>query len=58
VALKPTTGKAQDDEEQKKKKGGFFLTPLGIATLIAAGGLLIYGGIKLFEEEETSPAKR
>jgi hypothetical protein len=57
VALVPVTAKAQDEDQQKKKKA-FFLTPLGIATLVAAGGLLIYGGIQLFGEGETSPSKR
>ena len=59
VALAPmTAGAAQNQDDQKNKKKAFFLTPLGIAILVAAAGLLIYGGIKLFETNETSPAKK
>lgn len=57
VALKPMAA-GQDEDQQNKKKKAFFLTPLGIATIVAAGGLLIYGGIQLFGEEETSPSKK
>lgn len=58
VALTPMTKAAQDEDQNKKKKAAFFLTPLGIATIVAAGGVLIYGGIQLFGEEETSPSKK
>ena len=60
VALKPGAASlnSQDEDQNKKRKKAFFLTPLGIAVLIAAGALLIYGGIKLFESNETSPSKR
>lgn len=60
VALKTGGGmiKSQDDNQDNNRKKGFFLTPLGIAVLIAAGGLLIYGGVKLFEGGDTSSSKR
>jgi len=59
VALKPMPAStAQNQDENKNKKKAFFLTPLGIAVLVAAAGLLIYGGIKLFEEKGTSPSKK
>ena len=58
VALAPmTAGSAQNQDNQNKKKS-FFLTPLGIAVLVAAAGLLVYGGIKLFESKEASPSKK
>jgi len=61
LALVPASGSAQDnqdEEKEKKKKKCFFLTPMGIAVLVAGGALLIYGGIQLFGEEDKSPAKR
>lgn len=62
LALMPASGSARDDEDEdvvvKKKKKSFFLTPMGIAVLVAGGALLIYGGIQLFGEEDKSPAKR
>jgi hypothetical protein len=59
VALTPVTAKSgQDEDQQRNRKKAFFLTPLGIAVLVAAGGLLVYGGIKLFEEGESSPSKK
>jgi len=60
VALKPGAASlnAQDEDQNKRKKKAFFLTPLGIAVLIAAGGVLIYGSVKLFESGEKSPSKR
>jgi len=61
LALVPASESAQDnqdEEKEKKKKKCFFLTPMGIAVLVAGGALLIYGGIQLFGEEDKSPAKR
>jgi hypothetical protein len=59
VALTPVTAKAgQDEDQQRNRRKAFFLTPLGIAVLVAAGGVLIYGGIQLFGEGETSPSKK
>jgi hypothetical protein len=60
LALTPTTpgARQQGDDQNNHNKGGFFLTPLGIAILLAAGGLLVYGGFKLFEKSDTSAVKR
>ena len=60
VALKPggASLKAQDEDQNKKTKSAFFLTPLGIAVLIAAAGLLIWGGIELFKGGTASPSKK
>ena len=59
VALVPLTGTAQEDQnEEKKKKKRFFLTPLGIAVLVAAGALLVWGGLTWIVEGDKSPAKR
>jgi len=53
VALTPMPASKTQNEEGTKKKA-FFLTPLGIAVLVAAGGLLIYGGLQLVSEGQTS----
>jgi len=60
VALKPgaASPNAQNEDQNKNRKKAFFLTPLGIAVLVAAAGLLVYGGIKLFESKEASPSKK
>ena len=60
LALKPggASLNGQDEDQNKRRKKAFFLTPLGIAVLIAAGGLLVYGGFKLFEGGAASPSKR
>jgi len=59
VALAPmTAGSALNQDDQKNKKKSFFLTPLGIVILVAAAGMLVYGGIKLFESNPASPSKK
>lgn len=58
VALTPMTAKPAQNEGQNGPKKAFFLTPLGIAVLVATGAILIYGGITLFGESDTSPAKK
>ncbi len=59
VALSPMkAGSVLNQDDQNNRKKAFFLTPFGIAVLVAAAGLLIYGGIKLFESNERSPSKK
>jgi hypothetical protein len=59
LALKPMAGGGQQDQNNDdNRKGGFFLTPLGIVILVAAGGLLVYGGFKIFEKSDASTVKR
>ncbi len=53
----------QEEEEPRKKKPGglakFFLSPVGIAIIIAASSAIIYGVVKLSEKEpEASPFRR
>lgn len=59
LALKPGAQPPASADTQGGKKKGFFLTPLGIAVVVASVGLLVYGGFKLFgAEEEKSPAQK
>lgn len=59
-ALKPDQG--EQEETSKRKPGGlakFFLSPVGIALVIAASSAIIYGVVKLSEQEpEASPFRR
>ncbi len=59
-SLKP---EGQEEEEPRKTKPGglakFFLSPVGIAIIIAASSAIIYGVVKLSEKEpEASPFRR
>jgi len=57
LALDP----AQEEKEKKKKRGliGFFLSPAGIAVIVASTVAIVYGVVKLTEkEEEASPFKK
>jgi hypothetical protein len=47
-----------EDNQNGGKKKAFFLTPLGIALLVAAAAALIYGGYELFKGTSASPSKR
>jgi hypothetical protein len=58
VALTPMAAKPHAEDGQSGPKKAFFLTPLGIAVLVAAGGLLIYGGIRLFTEGDASASRK
>lgn len=61
LALKPGAASrlAQEEEKEKEKKKPFFLTPIGIAILVAGSALAIYGTYKLLEELGViSPSKR
>lgn len=60
LALKPGVSSAlQQEEEEEGKKKPFFLTPIGIAVIIVASGLAIYGTYKLLEELGViSPVKK
>lgn len=59
-ALKPEGG--EQEETPKPKRGGlakFFLSPVGIAVIVAASSAIIYGVIKLSEKEpEASPFRK
>lgn len=59
-ALKPAQG--GEDAEPKSKPSGlakFFLSPVGIAVVVAASAVIIYGVVKLSEKEaEASPFRR
>jgi len=59
LALKPgVQPPASADTQGGKKKKAFFWTPLGIAIIVGVSAVLVYGGFKLFgEEEEKSPSK-
>jgi hypothetical protein len=55
IALDPV------QEEKEKKRGliGFFLSPAGIAVIVASTVAIVYGVVKLTEkEEEASPFKK
>ena len=59
-ALKP---EGQEEEKTPKPKPGglakFFLSPVGIAIIVAASSAIIYGVVKLSEKEpEASPFRR
>lgn len=57
IALDP----AQEEKEKKKKKGllGFFLSPVGIAVIVASTVAIVYTIVKLTEEEEeASPFRK
>jgi hypothetical protein len=60
LALKPGNASTLgQEEEEKEKKKPFFLTPVGIAIVIVASGLAIYGTYKLLEELGViSPVKK
>ena len=61
LALKPGSASAlkQEEEEEEGKKKPFFLTPIGIAIIIVASGVAIYGTYKLLEELGViSPVKK
>lgn len=60
LALKPGSSSAlKQEEEEKEEKKPFFLTPIGIAIVIVASGLAIYGTYKLLEELGViSPVKK
>ena len=59
VALKEgAPSAAQNKDDQNNHKKAFFLTPLGIAILVAAAAALIYGGYELFKGTSASPSKR
>ena len=59
-ALKP--GVEEETAKPKVKPGGlakFFLSPVGIAVVVAASAVIIYGVVKLSEKEaEASPFRR
>jgi hypothetical protein len=59
-ALKP--GEEEQEAKPKAKPGGlakFFLSPVGIAVVVAASAVIIYGVVKLSEKEpEASPFRR
>lgn len=59
-ALKPS--QAEEEKTPKPKPGGlakFFLSPVGIAIVVAASSAIIYGVVKLSEKEpEASPFRR
>ena len=59
-ALKPQ--EAEEEKGLKGKPGGlakFFLSPVGIALVVAASSAIIYGVVKLSEKEpEASPFRR
>ncbi len=59
-ALKPQG--AEEEKSPKGKPGGlakFFLSPVGIAIVVAASAVIIYGVVKLSEKEpEASPFRR
>jgi hypothetical protein len=59
-ALKPAEG--GEEAKPKAKPGGlakFFLSPVGIAVVVAASAVIIYGVVKLSEKEpEASPFRR
>lgn len=60
LALKPAQG--EEEAKPKAKPGGlakFFLSPVGIAVVVAASAVIIYGVVKLSEKEaEASPFRR
>jgi hypothetical protein len=62
VALKSNQShKSQQRESETKKKGlaGFFLSPAGIAVIVASSVAVVYSVVKLTEEEpEASPFKK
>ena len=62
MALTPggvNMAQGQDANKKKKKRGGFFWSPLGIAAIVGAAGLLVYGGFKLFAgKDEDSPSTK
>jgi len=60
LALKPGNASTLSQEEEgKEKRKPFFLTPLGIAIIIVASGVAIYGTYKLLEELGViSPVKK
>lgn len=58
LALTPGSAPSSSQDEDQGKTSNFFIIPIGTAVLIAAGGLLIYGGIKVFEGGETSASKK
>lgn len=63
LGLRPGSSSALKQEEQEEeevgKKKPFFLTPVGIAIIIVASGVAIYGTYKLLEELGViSPVKK
>jgi hypothetical protein len=62
LALKTGNATSLGQEEQKapeKEKVSFFKTPVGVAVLIVATTLALYGTFKLLEgKEEASPSKK
>jgi len=49
----------QETPGTAQPKPSFFYTPVGIAVLMVATTLVLYGAFKLFEgEEEASPSKK
>ncbi len=61
LALKPGAASrlGQEEEKEKEERKPFFLTPIGIAVLIAGSALAIYGTYKLLEELGViSPSKK
>jgi len=59
ITLALRSVKAQEEPGQRRRRGaGFFLSPAGIAIIVAATAALIYTIVKLTEEEaEASPIK-
>ncbi|HCS49126.1 MAG TPA: hypothetical protein DIW61_13070 [Candidatus Aminicenantes bacterium] len=60
LSLKPGSAGSGGPAQQKPAgKGGFFSKWYGIAAIVAAAGIIVYGTYKLFiEEEEKSPSKK
>ncbi len=61
IALNPVQNKNAQEEKKKKKKGlvAFFLSPVGIAVIVASTVAIVYTIVKLTEEEEeASPFKK
>ena len=61
ITLNPVPDKTAQQEKKKKKKGliGFFLSPVGMAVIVASTVAVVYTIVKLTEEEaEASPFKK
>ncbi len=62
VSFALTPQEEEGEKSRKKKPGGlakFFLSPVGIALVIAASSVILYGVVKLSEKEpEASPFRR
>jgi len=54
TALNPAQGTNAQQEEKKKKRGliAFFLSPAGIAVIVASTVAIVYTIVKLTEKEE------